>query len=92
MQKIKINTTIKSEILPNNIEEVSSSDSLKYKGAFAYNSGNILINDYFKKNIKYEEVNNIEDADFDTMNKSYPKLLENYIDFLNKNGVEHILN
>lgn len=30
-----------------------------------------------------------EEADFTEMNKIYPKLLENYISFLNKNDVEH---
>ena len=30
-----------------------------------------------------------EEADFSEMNKIYPKLLENYITFLNKNGIKH---
>lgn len=30
-----------------------------------------------------------EEADYSAMNKEYPKLLENYIAFLDKNGIEH---
>ena len=30
-----------------------------------------------------------EEADYSEMNKIYPKLLENYIDFLNRNGLKH---
>lgn len=62
-QKIKFHTTITTRNLPNNIKDIISKDALKYKKALAFNSGNILINNYFKKNIKYLEVDNKEYAD-----------------------------
>ena len=62
-KKIRFLSTILTEKMPDSIKKVVLKENIEYRNAFAHNSGNILINNYFKKNIKYEEVKNIQEAD-----------------------------
>lgn len=47
----------------------------------------IRVDQMDSKNFNIQKI--YEEADFSEMNKIYPQLLENYITFLNKNGIKH---
>lgn len=63
------------------------SDSRTYELCSFFKIPFVRVNEISSDTLNFREI--YEKADFSGLNREYPRLLRNYINFLNKNGIRH---